>query len=58
MSNLMMCHFDPNLPVRFESKAFPYDIEAVIYHVVIDGTERPIIFASGSLSKIKKNNYK
>ena len=40
-SDLVLCQFKPNLPLRVASDASPYGIGAVISHVFRDGTERP-----------------
>ena len=47
-SNVLV-HYDPNLPIRLAGDASAYGIGAVISHVMNDGTERPIAFASRTL---------
>ena len=44
-------HYDPMLPVRVASDASPYGIGAVLSHVLPDGSERPVAFASRTLNK-------
>lgn len=53
-SEQVLCHYDPDLPLRVASDASPYGLGAVISHVFPDGSERPIAFASRSLSKAEK----
>ncbi len=53
-SEQVLCHYDPALPLRLASDASPYGIGAVLSHVFPDGTERPVAFASRSLSKSEK----
>ena len=38
-SDLVLCQFEPNLPLRVASDASPYGIGAVMFR---DGTERPV----------------
>ena len=54
-SNLLV-HYDPTLPLKLAADASSYGLGAVISHVMADGTEKPIAFASRSLLK-SENNY-
>lgn len=56
MSDTVLTHFDPHKPLRVACDASPYGIRAVLSHVTADRTERPIAFASRSLSAAE-NNY-
>lgn len=53
-SEQVLCHYNPTLPVRLATDASPYGIGAVLSHVMEDGTERPIAYASRSLTKAEK----
>ncbi|XP_060085398.1 uncharacterized protein K02A2.6-like [Ylistrum balloti] len=50
----VLCHYDPDLPVRLASDASPYGLGCVLSHVFKNGSERPIAFASRSLSKSER----
>ncbi|XP_071638443.1 uncharacterized protein [Temnothorax longispinosus] len=46
-----LVHFDPRLPIILVTDASPYGVRAVFSHSYDDKTERPIQFASQTLSK-------
>ena len=54
-SDEVLTHYDPELPIRLACDASPYGLGAVISHVMPDQTERPIAYASRSLSKAETN---
>ena len=51
----MLAHYNPNLPIRLAADASAYGIGAVISHVFPDGTERPVAFASRTLTATERN---
>ena len=54
-SSKVLAHFNPDLPIVLECDASQYGIGAVISHRFTDGVERPIAYASRSLSPAEKN---
>ena len=63
-SSDVLMHYNPDLPIRMAGYTSAYGIGAVIAHVLPDGTERPVAFASHTLTnserimlKLKKKRY-
>ncbi|XP_039602322.1 uncharacterized protein K02A2.6-like [Polypterus senegalus] len=54
-SDTVLTHFNSSLPIKLACDASPYGIGAVMSHVMEDGSDRPIAFASRSLSAAEKN---
>ena len=54
VSDQVLTYYDPELPICLACDASSYGVGAVLSHVYPDGTERPISFASRSLSKSEK----
>ena len=54
-SNLVLAHYDENLPLKLHCDASSRGLGAVISHMYPDGSERPLSFASRFLSKAEKN---
>ena len=48
-------YYNPELPLRLAGDASAYGIGAVISHLMPDGSERPVVFASHTLSASEKN---
>ena len=55
MSSSVLAHYDVSLPLQLATDASAYGIGTVISHVFPDGSERPIAFASRTLSTSEKN---
>jgi len=53
-SDKLLVHFDPQKPIVLACDASPYGLGCVLSHV-INGVERPIAFASRSLTSAEKN---
>ena len=51
----VLAHYNPDLPLGLACDASAVGIGAVIYHKYQDGTERPIAYASKTLSKAEQN---
>ena len=54
-SSHILIHYNPSLPIRLATDTSQYVIGAVLSHVTPDGVEKPIAFASRTLSKSERN---
>ncbi len=54
-SSQILAHFDQSLPIKLAADASAYGVGAVISHVQPDGSEKPIAFASRTLSPSEQN---
>ena len=48
-------HYDPHLPILMAGDASAYGVGAVISHMMPDGSEWPVAFASRTLSPVECN---
>ena len=55
-SSNVLTHYDPTLLIKLVADASAYGVGVVISHTMPDRTERPIAFASHTLTA-SKNNY-
>lgn len=55
LSNRVLVHYNPELPLILTCDASPVGIGAVISHQLPDGSEKPVAFASRMLTKADKN---
>ena len=55
LSKRFLTHYQPHLPVKLTCDTSSVGIGAVLSHVMPDGIERPIAFASRSLNNAEKN---
>ncbi|GBL76949.1 Uncharacterized protein K02A2.6 [Araneus ventricosus] len=53
-SPMVLVHYDPELPLTLASDASPVGVGCVLAHIYPDGSERPIAFASKTLSKTEQ----
>ena len=54
-STEVLAHNDMHLPLKLDCDASAYGVGAVLSHTFLDGTERPIAYASCTLSTSERN---
>ena len=54
----VLCHYNPRLPLSLACDASSVGIGAVIFHTLGNGAERPIAYASRTLTSTEKNTHK
>ena len=54
-SNRVLIHYNDQLPLLLECDASPYGLGAILSHHMPDGSEKPVGFASRTLSKAECN---
>ena len=50
----LLVHFDPHKPIVVSCDASPYGLGAVLAHVMEDGSEKPVAYASRTLSDAER----
>lgn len=55
VSSQVLAHFDVSLPLCLACDASPYGVGAVLSHIMPNGEERPIAFASRTLTSSERN---
>lgn len=56
VSQEVLTHCNPELPLRLVCDASPYGVGTVLSHIMPDVAERPITYASRTLSKAEQNH--
>ena len=51
----LLMHFDPSRPIVVHCDASPYGLGVVLSHITVDGKERPVSYASRTLSVAERN---
>ena len=54
-STSVLAQYDLSLPLQLAGDASAYGIGAVISHILLDGSERPISYASRTLTTSEHN---
>ena len=55
VSASVLTHFDPKKEIIVHADAIPYGVGAVLSHVMPDGKEKPVCFASRTLTSAERN---
>ncbi|CAB4001845.1 Hypothetical predicted protein [Paramuricea clavata] len=55
-SEEVLAHYDPQRPIKLECAVSPYGLGTVLTQVMGDNTERPMAYASRSLTKTEKHS--
>lgn len=58
LQSTIVVHYDTKKPLKLACDASPYGVGAVIFHVIENGEEKPIAFASCTLTKQKASMLK
>ncbi len=57
-SSSILVHFDPERPITLKCDAYPYDVGASLCHRMPSGEERPVAFASRTMTQAERNYSK
>jgi hypothetical protein len=55
VSAKVLTHYDVNKPLQLATDASPYGMGAVLSHTMDNGEERPVVYASRTLTKTEQN---
>ena len=55
LSPQILAHFDDSKPIIMACDASPFGVGAILSHILPDGSEHPVAYASGSLSPAERN---
>ena len=55
-STSLLVHYDPTKPLILACDASPYGVGTVLSHMMEDGSEKPVAFASRTLAPAENNN--
>ncbi len=56
VSNQVLVHYNPDLPLQLATDTSPYGVGGVISHILPNGDEKPIAFASRTLTIAEQNH--
>ena len=56
ISSQLLVHYDPRKEIILSCDASPYSVGTVLSHIVEDGSEKPVAYASRSLAPTEKKS--
>ena len=54
-SSTVLVHYNPDLPLLLNCDASPVGVTCILSHVMPDGSERPVMYASRTLQQAERN---
>ena len=54
-SSTVLVHYNPDLPLLLNCDASPVGVACILSHVMPDGSERPVMYASRTLQQAERN---